>query len=111
MNPHDAIRRLETELNIILGFGYEQRKLVGRVNGIKIEIYPNEHVPPHFHITSPELSATFEVETCDLVKGNADSSTYKKIRDFHSRNRDLIIETWNNLRPTNCKVGPISHRK
>ena len=40
----------------------ENKELVARVNGLKIEIYSNEHPPPHFHVKSPNINASFSIE-------------------------------------------------
>ena len=39
-------------------FLIEIRELVARVNGLKIEIHPNEHPPPHFHVKTPKVNAS-----------------------------------------------------
>lgn len=109
MNPIDAIKLLEMDLNLIFQTNsFEQRKLIGRINSFKIEIYPNEHAPPHFHIKSPEFQASFVIENCNLLDGYVDPGIHKKIREFHSKNIKLIVQTWNQLRPMDCRVGPIS---
>ena len=109
MKEDDVIRLLEMDLSIhLMGSGYERRYLLGQINGIKIEIFPNEHTPPHFHISTPDFKASFTVDKCDLFKGEVNSATHKKIKEFHSKNRDRIIDEWNRLRPSNCPVGPIT---
>ena len=109
MKPEDEIRVLEADLSIYLvTLGYERRQLLGRINGIKIEIFPNEHTPPHFHITAPDFKASFTIDKCELHEGNVSASTHKKIEEFYAKNRDQIIDLWNRLRPYNCPVGPIS---
>ena len=40
----------------------ENKHLVERVNGVKIEIFSNEHPPPHFHVKSPNIDASFAIE-------------------------------------------------
>jgi len=86
-------------------FLIETRELVARVNGLKIEIYSNEHPPPHFHVKSPNLNASFSIESCQLLQGKVEPRDKKKIRYWHKHAKPLLIEAWNSTRPTNCSVG------
>ena len=86
-------------------FLIEIKQLVARVNGLKIEIYPNEHPPPHFHVKSPNIDASFNIENCSLLDGSISLSDQKKVRYWHKYSKTLLIETWNSTRPTDCSVG------
>jgi hypothetical protein len=113
----DNLKLLETKLWYLLSFCellpngqlIEQRKLVKRVNGLKIEIYPNEHPPPHFHIKSSNIDASFEILSCKLLHGRVQPKDHKLIIHFHKSNLNLLIDTWNNLRPSDCQVGIIKN--
>ena len=83
----------------------EIRQLVARMNGLKIEIYPNEHAPPHFHVTSPNVNASFSIENCEILNGKISSNDLNKIRYWHKHAKSLLIECWDNTRPTDCIVG------
>ncbi|MBV1929382.1 MAG: DUF4160 domain-containing protein [Gammaproteobacteria bacterium] len=83
----------------------EIRQLVARVNGLKIEIYSNEHPPPHFHVKSPNIDASFSIDDCSKLNGNIERGDLKKIEYWHKRAKDLLIKHWNESRPTNCVVG------
>lgn len=86
-------------------FLIEIRQLVTRVNGLKIEVYSNEHPPPHFHVKSPNVDASFDIESCAFLEGKADSRDRKKIEFWHRKAKPLLIEAWNSTRPTDCTVG------
>lgn len=86
----------------------ETRQLVDRVGGLKIEIYPGEHPPPHFHVRTPRLNTSFDIETCELIAGEIDRRDKKKIELWHREATPLLVETWNAMRPTDCTVGPYS---
>lgn len=115
MTAEDEIELLGTILTHTLsmvdidenGRAIERRYLVQSIDKIKIEIYPLEHPPPHFHVKSAKLDATFAIIDCKLLKGDIDSKTLKKIKYFHSANKTKLINVWNRLRPTDCPVGPI----
>ena len=86
----------------------ESKQLVERLNGLKIEIYSNEHPPPHFHVKSPEVNATFAIEDCRQLTGHAPSSALQKIVYWHQFSKQKLIEAWNSTRPTDCTVGKYS---
>lgn len=78
---------------------YESRKLIDRVEGMKIEIYPNDHNPPHFHVRGPEVDAKFSIEDGSHLKGGISRNQLKKIQYFYQRMRPHLIREWNSLRP------------
>jgi hypothetical protein len=86
-------------------FLIEIKQLVDRVKGLKIEVYSNEHPPPHFHVKSPNVNASFDIENCSLLEGDLDTRDKKKIQFWHKRAKPLLIDAWNSTRPTNCTVG------
>jgi hypothetical protein len=83
------------------------RALVERINGLKIEIYSNEHVPPHFHVKSANINAAFAIDDCALISGSVDGKTKRLITYYHKLSRGKLITFWNETRPTGCPVGPI----
>lgn len=82
------------------------KQLIERLAGLKVEIYPDEHAPPHFHIKSPEINASFAIEDCCLLDGNAPRGALDKIKYWHKHSKKKLIEAWNSTRPTYCQVGP-----
>lgn len=88
----------------------EVRKLVGRIGSIKIEIYPKEHRPAHFHVSGPDLEVCFKIPGCEILPGFKvpKSHTLCKIKQFYHNNEALIIQVWNQTRPENCQVGKLS---
>jgi hypothetical protein len=83
----------------------ENKKLVARLNGLKIEIYPDEHVPPHFHVKSPNINASFSIESCSKLEGKISGKDLSKIRYWYKHSKPLLINIWNSTRPSNCEVG------
>lgn len=86
---------------------YSIRALVNNVDGLKIEIFSNEHAPPHFHIRANGLHAVFSIIDCSLVQGEIGSREQKMVQWWYKRSRKKLIEFWNKTRPSDCKVGPI----
>ena len=86
---------------------YNIRQLVDVHKGLKIEIYPNEHPPPHFHVKSGGNKVSFSIEKCELLEGKIDGRQKALVEWWHKRAKDKLIETWNNTRPSDCPVGKI----
>lgn len=86
---------------------YHIRRLVDRVDGLRIEIYPNEHPPPHFHVRSGSVNASFAIDDCRFLKGSVARQQVAVIQWWHQRARAILVEVWNEMRPSDCPVGPI----
>jgi len=81
------------------------RVRVAQIRNMKIEIRSNEHAPPHFHVVSPEIDASFRIDNCEILNGKISTKDYKKIKYWHQSGKSMLIETWNLMRPTDCVVG------
>jgi len=86
-------------------FVIEIKQFIASINGLKIEIYSNEHPPPHFHVNSANVNASFDIENCKKIEGHIKNKDLKKIKFWHSHAKPILIERWNSSRPTNCTVG------
>ena len=84
-----------------------KRARVDRVGAMSIEIYANEHAPPHFHVKSHDINATFSIIDCRRLNGEISSNDERLIKLWHSGTKKKLIEIWNRTRPANCPVGPI----
>ena len=80
--------------------------LVGRFNGLKIEIFANEHPPPHFRVKTNAGTGNFSIDTCESLNGSdAIIRRHREIKRWHEDNRQLLIDRWNETRPSDCTVG------
>lgn len=102
---HNPCSIFERDNELIL---LEIKQLVERINGLKIEVYSDEHPPPHFHVKAPEIDASFSIEDCSLLKGKISSVAEQKVRYWHHYSKPKLIDAWNSSRPSNCTVGPYS---
>ena len=115
-NNIEEFKQFEIQLNDFINSGatffneqiIETKKFVAKYNGIKIEIYSNEHPPAHFHIVSGENNASFAIDDCELLKNKGFSpKVIKNIQDWFLYSKDRLIEVWNETRPSDCTVGKI----
>jgi hypothetical protein len=71
---------------------------------LKIEIFANEHPPPHFRVKYAGETANYRIRDCEQLNGGL-RRHYRVIRDWHSKNKPALIDAWNNFRPSDCPVG------
>lgn len=81
-------------------------ELVARVDGVKIEIFANEHPPPHFRVKYQGSTANYTISECRRLKGSGEILKFEKnIEHWWKDNKKKLIEAWNNKRPSDCPVG------
>jgi hypothetical protein len=98
----------QTMVNDIIGV-YFIKEQVGRIRNLKVEIYSNDHNPPHFHVKSNDnsINATFRIDNGELINGLIDKNDRKRIEAFcrDPHNQLLMKDTWNKSKPNNKKVN------
>ena len=81
-------------------------KTVARWNGLKMEIFANEHPPPHFRVKYQKSTANFRISDCSLINGSGQILGFENnIIDWWKNNKQNLIDTWNQFRPSDCPVG------
>lgn len=77
----------------------------GRLNGLKIEVFSNEHPPPHFRVCYAGECNNFTIKDCTPINGNGLSTYFRNIKKWHKANKNKLIEFWDKKRPSDCPVG------
>lgn len=77
---------------------------VAVVGGLKIQVFANEHPPPHFRVYYNGDTANYAISDCRQLSGHLQRFSYN-IKKWHSRNKPFLIAEWNRLRPSDCPVG------
>jgi len=87
---------------------YDVRKaLVGNVNGFKVEIFSNEHPPPHFRVKYQGMTANFRISDCVALNGDNElvRKFSKNMKKWWKTSKPHLIKFWNERRPADCPVG------
>lgn len=78
----------------------------------KMEIYPNETEEPHFKVTYKNTTCRFKILDCVPMKAEAKkgiptpiNKIMKQIKTVWEKNKEDIIKTWYDSRPTNQNHG------
>jgi hypothetical protein len=82
-----------------------KKRLVDRANGLRIEIFSNEHPPPHFRVSYGGETNNFAILDCRPLNGRALSEYFRNVQKWHAANKQRLIRVWNETRPTGCPVG------
>ena len=83
---------------------------VCRFFGIIIQMYGNDHIPPHFHAIFNEYHAVVEIETGEILLGSLPSKQLKFVQVWASIHADELTENFNLLRAevqTFNKIKPL----
>lgn len=73
------------------------KKFVARVKDLRIEVYPKDHAPSHFHVISRQrgINARFSLDTLELMNvkhGRIKPNDVRKIQSFFEQNPSVIEE-------------------
>lgn len=78
--------------------GYQTKDTIGRVRNMRIQIYSNDHNPPHFHVISNDnsVNAKFKIEDCEYIGGSITGKQIKLINNFFNdpKVKTLMKMTW-----------------
>lgn len=66
-----------------------------QIGNIIIRVYANDHLPPHFHVITPDADALVDIETLEIMRGKLSRRAEKEALQWASDNKALIIAEWN----------------
>ena len=75
--------------------------LVARVKDLRIDIFANEHPPPHFRVSANGETANYRIDDCSQLNGGL-RRHHASIRRWHAGNQQILIDAWNRMRPSDC---------
>lgn len=112
--PLDLVSYLESSirqgpvLDIVDGQPHRflTEETVAKVNGLKVQVFSNEHPPPHFRVQYQKSTANYRISDCSRLNGSGDVLKYEKnVHLWWEEHKNKLIEIWDRLRPTDCPVG------
>lgn len=72
---------------------------VGRIDGMKFKVYPNEqgHNAAHVHMETSSASVSIEITTLKILEcsGKITSKKIQKAVTWVADNREMLIKNWN----------------
>ena len=86
-------------------FLFTSKARVEKERWLELEINPDEHHHPQFHLKTPDFQVTFRIGNCSLIDGSISSGDYNKILFWHNQTRSILLEYWDKMCPTIFTVG------
>lgn len=60
-----------------------------------IRVYANDHLPPHFHVVTPDYEALVEIATLRILAGSLPGRVEREALAWATENRAVIAAEWN----------------
>jgi hypothetical protein len=74
------------------------------LDGIKISVYSNDHVPPHIHASIGEREVLIDIQKVEVLIGSLPKSQLRKVLAFVALNQNDLLEEFFNLNPSIKKI-------
>ena len=68
--------------------------IVAVIDGMKIQMYPNEHPPPHIHVEFAEYRALIRIDTMTLLQGNLPRNKLRRVIEWATPRQAVLLATW-----------------
>jgi hypothetical protein len=80
---------------------------VAIIAGVKIQFYPDEHPPPHFHARIAEFVAQVRIEPVEVLRGSLPANKVRDVLDWAGQHQVELMRVWNDM-AEGRKPGSIS---
>jgi Domain of unknown function (DUF4160) len=67
---------------------------VAVIDGVKIQFYPDDHGPPHFHAEFAEHRAVIDIATCTLTRGSLPRAKLAAVLDWAPPRSHILAQTF-----------------
>ncbi|MDI6697993.1 MAG: DUF4160 domain-containing protein [Candidatus Saccharicenans sp.] len=81
--------------------------MVAEFRGVRIEVFPREHMPPHFHVCYNSRHATYRIDNCELLEGSLGHREDKIVQYWYLKQggKKAVEQAWKKTRPGDLQVG------
>jgi hypothetical protein len=77
------------------------------VSGVRIIIYPKDHLPPHLHAKIAEHEAMISILTGDVLEGSLPRSKLGAVQEWLAGHREQVAYVWREIREMRYQGGMI----
>lgn len=74
------------------------------LDGIKISLFSNDHVPPHIHASIGEHEALIDIKQVTVIIGTLPKTQLRKVLKYVAQNQNDLLEAFYSL---NTKIKRI----
>lgn len=68
--------------------------LVAIVEGVKIQFYPQEHPPPHFHAVFAEYRAQVDIRRRTVLRGSLPPAKLRSVLEWAAEHESELLACW-----------------
>jgi hypothetical protein len=77
------------------------------VFGVRIMIYPKDHLPPHLHAKFAEHEAMISIVTGDVLEEALPRTKLSAVQEWLARRREQVAYVWREIRDLRYQGGMI----
>jgi hypothetical protein len=70
-----------------------------KIQGVKICVYSNDHVPPHIHALFGEYEVLIAIREVQVIKGDMPNNKIRVALAYVSANQNDLLDTFYQLNP------------
>ena len=70
-----------------------------KIQGVKICVYSNDHVPPHIHALFGEYEVLIAIREVEVIKGNMPNNKIRVALTYVSANQNDLLDAFYKLNP------------
>lgn len=74
--------------------------IISFFDGIKILLFSNDHLPPHFHVYYAEYKALIAIHSLQIMRGSLPTKQLNRVVEWASLNKENLLETFYQLNPS-----------
>ncbi len=74
--------------------------IISFFDGIKILLFSNDHLPPHFRVYYAEYKALIAIDSQQIMRGSLPTKQLNKVVEWASLNKENLLETFYQLNPS-----------
>jgi Domain of unknown function (DUF4160) len=70
---------------------------VAVVEGVKIQLYAQEHPPPHFHAAFAEYRAQIDIASLGVLRGHLPPAKLAAVISWAETRREALMQAWDTV--------------
>jgi hypothetical protein len=67
------------------------------IGGLKIQVFADDHFPPHFHIVGPDVEVLVSISGLSILKGGRYHREVREAMEWARLNLDVSEKEWTRL--------------
>jgi hypothetical protein len=67
---------------------------IKRFGKVRLAVFGGEHGRAHFHLAGPGFQCSLDMETLEVLAGDAPAAVLRRVREWAKANREIIAAAW-----------------